>query len=336
MVGTLACLLVVVPPNEAGRAARGLRRMLGIALAWLTLASLGILLARTLEMNGGAWHEVPADLPAVVGVTHFGHVWRWRIPVLLLAWCAWVWAARSPRHARGAHWAVLIAAAVVALTRSNTGHSADHGDFTPAVWIDGLHMLAAATWVGSLFGMACVGFPALLGHSDDIAIAGARAFRRLSMLAGAALGVVVACGIFNAWRQLGPLSSLWRSGYGITLDVKLALVAVMILIGAHNRYVKLPALLHAAGERPRASAIGSRFAGWSRRYAAARDARAIVHSCARAVAFEALLGLAVIGATATLIHSMPPADMQSMPPMQQHPMADGATQPVAPPPASAA
>lgn len=334
MVGTLACLLVVVPPGESGNAAHGLRRMLGTALAWLTLASVGMLLARTLEMNGGAWNQVPADLPTVVGVTHFGHIWRWRIPALLVAWGVWAWAARSPRHARAAGWAMMIAAAVIALTRSDTGHPADHGDFTPAVWIDAVHMLAAATWVGSLFGMAWVVFPALLKHSEGVAIGAARTFRRLSSLSGIALGVVIACGVFNAWQQLGPLSSLWRSGYGITLDVKLALVAVMIGIGAHNRYVKLPALLRAAGDTPRASAIGSLLAGWSRRFGAARDARAVVRSCARAVAIEALLGLGVIGATATLIHSMPPADMQSMPAMQQ-PMADGAARPMVPP-ASAA
>lgn len=312
VIGTLACRLVVAPQASDAPLARGLQRMQADALALLALASLGILLSRTLEMNGGVWTTLLPDVRIALAVTHFGHIWRWRVPALAVLWLGWAWHRRHPGPAPAADWIMLLAVAAVALTRSETGHPADHGDFTLAVWIDWLHLLAAATWVGSLFGMTRVVFPWLLRPAAPAIHAGAEVFQRLSTLSGAALGVLLACGIYNAFQQLGPVSSLWLSRYGITLDVKLALVLAMILIGAHNRYVKLPTLLHRAGRQPHPSSMRAAFR-FIARARPARDDRAIIRTCARAVLLESVLGLAVIGATATLIHAMPPADMPAMP-----------------------
>ncbi|TAM95520.1 MAG: hypothetical protein EPN40_10450 [Rhodanobacteraceae bacterium] len=286
-----ACRLAVLPADIDVQPAQKLQRALGGALVLLTLASLGILLSRTLELNGGAWTTLWPDMRLALVATHFGHVWLWRVPALAAAWAAWT---SMRRRKPGPAWLLLLAVAVIALTRSETGHPADHGDFTLAVWIDWLHILAAGTWVGSLFGMSLAVFPALLRRGAPAIAASARIFQRLSTLSGAALAVLVACGIYNAVHQLGSVTALWSTRYGMTLDAKLAIVLAMIAIGAHNRYVKLPRLRAAAGETARTHS----------------DARA-VRACARAVLAESLLGLAVIGATATLIHAMPPADART-------------------------
>lgn len=290
VIGMLACQTMVLPRASDAAPARRLHRVLGYALALLTLASFGILLSRTLEMNGGAWGTLWRDAWLTLKATHFGHVWRWR--ALALAWAIWAWGSRH----RGAWptWVMAIAVALIVLTRSETGHPADHGDFTLAVWIDWLHILAAGTWVGSLFGMTLAVFPSMPQEGKGSLENAAAMFQRLSTLSGVALAVLVACGIFNATQQLGSFEALWTSRYGMILDVKLALVLTMIAIGAHNRYAKLPRLLACA---ERESVTSSRNAGQ------------ILRSCARAVLIESLLGIAVIGATAALIHAMPPADV---------------------------
>lgn len=302
----LACRIAVLPPDSAGPAPQRLHTVVGGALALLTLASFGILVSRTLELNGGVWTTLWRDLRLALTVTHFGHVWWWRVPALAVAWAAW---ARGPRHrGAGPGWIMLVAIAAIALTRSETGHPADHGDFTLPVWIDWLHILAAATWVGSLFGMTLAVFPRMARQGEHALVRTAAMFQRLSTLSGAALAVLLACGIFNAFQQLGRLDALWTTRYGVNLDVKLALVLVMIAIGAHNRYVKLPRLLGYAGLPAKPSLVSH----WLRGYAPAaayRDGAQVLRACARAVLAESLLGIAVIGATATLIHSMPPADM---------------------------
>ncbi len=302
----MLCALLVVPATGGDAPlARRLHLALAAALALLTLASFGLLASRTLEMNGGDASALWADARIALAVTHFGHVWRWRIPALVVAWIAWAWG--GTRRGRWALWILVPALALIALTRSQTGHPADHGDLRLAVWIDWLHLLAATAWVGSVLGMSLVVFPRLQRMGRQSLGLAARIFARLSTLSGIALAVLVACGIFNVTQQLGPVDSLWHSAYGITLDVKLALVLAMLLIGAHNRYAKVPRLLVAANLPLR----HQRVQPWLPRRWRVRPGSDPVHvlrSCARAVLIESALGIAVIGATAMLVHQMPPAD----------------------------
>lgn len=303
----LACRLAVLPRTTDAALLQSMHRVLGFVLALLALASLGSLLSRTLEMNGGAWNTLWRDTRLTLTMTHFGHVWWWR--ALAMAWAIWAWGSRL-RGVRST-WVMAIAIAVIALTRSETGHPADHGDFTPTVWIDWLHILAAGAWVGSLFGMTSAVFPRLLREGEGSIGNAAAIFQRLSTLSGIALTVLVACGIFNATRQLGSFQALWTSRYGLTLDVKLALVLAMIAIGAHNRHVKLPRLLACAG-RPARQTLASRWLSPRASASSTRDPGRILRSCARAVLIESILGIAVIGATGALIHAMPPAAMPRM------------------------
>lgn len=288
--------------------------MLGGMLALLTLASFGILLSRTLELNGGTWSTLWRDMGLALTVTHFGHVWWWRVPALALIWIGW-WMRMRDTGARWTGWLMLLAISVIALTRSETGHPADHGDFMLSVWIDWLHLLAAGAWVGSLFGMTLVVFPWLLRAADMSLSRAARIFQRLSTLSGIALAVLVACGVYSAVRQLGSLDALRTTRYGINLDVKLVLVLVMILIGAHNRYVKLPRLLAVAGMHGSRSSIAKRVHR-SSPATGEMSATEALRSCAHAVLAESLLGIAVIGATGALLHAMPPADARDTHGMQ--------------------
>lgn len=293
VIGMLACRWGVLPHDVTPDLRRGVTRALGAALAFMTIASFGILLSRTLELDGGDWATVFPDAWLALKVTHFGHIWWRRVPALAVLWSGWFACRR--RDTRWTGWVMLLAIASIALTRSQTSHPGDHGDFTLAVWIDWLHILAAGAWVGAVFGMSLAVFPKLLDAGATTIATGARIFQRLSTLSGIALAVLVACGLYNAMTQLDGLAKLWTTRYGITLDVKLAIVLTMIAIGAHNRYIKLPRLRAAA------------------EHAAPGDADPhIIRGCARAVLVESLLGLGVIGATATLIHAMPPSDMSSM------------------------
>lgn len=316
-IGLLACRMAVLPRSVDGTLDTGVMCLLGWAIFLLTLSSAGILISRVLELDGGSWAEFLTALSPALKVTHYGHVWVFRIPALILLWLAWGWCLRHRGHTWVA-WLMAIALAGIALTRSETGHPADHGDFTAAVWVDWVHLMAASVWVGSLFGMSLAVFPKLLHAGEAAAEQSAGIFRRLSILAGIALALVLAAGIYTAIGEFRGWSGLWTSAYGLTLDVKIFIVILMIGFGAHNRYIKLPRLMRAAGQPPPASLFRApyrrfTFAGAAR---ASGDAHAAVRSCARAVLAESILGLAVIAAASVLLHSMPPADMpQNIPGM---------------------
>ncbi len=308
VIGLLACWLAVLPREEGSALESSVLHLLGFSIALLTLSSAGILLSRILELDGGSFSLVLSSLKPALQVTHYGHVWIWRIPALLLLWLAWGWCLHH-RHHTWAAWLMVIGAAGIALTRSETGHPADHGDFTFAVWVDWVHLMSAAVWVGSLLGMSLVIFPKLLRGGETLGERCAVIFQRLSTLSGMALAVILATGIYTAIGELGSFQALWTSSYGITLDVKLGIVALMIMFGAHNRYLKLPRLLHATGKPVPASVFAILLGGFVPAGNAVRETAVVVRSCARAVLIESLLGVAAIAAASVLLHGMPPADM---------------------------
>ncbi len=313
-LGVLACGLWVVPHEAAEAFHRPLWRMLGVSFALLTLSSVLILLSRSLEMSGGPLSALPGVVPMVLSGTHYGRVWWVRPPLLLLLWIAWI-GGRRYRNSRALGWVMFAAAAIIAFTRSETGHPADHGDFTFAVWVDWLHLMAAGLWIGSLFGMTLVVFPRLRRHHPDHPVLAADIFQRLSTLAGLALALILVTGIYTAWKQLGAWSAFVTTSYGRTLLVKLSLVAILILIGAHNRYFKLPRLQQAAGRvRP-----VPRWIAWTLRKPAApatADSAATarrLRACIHAVKAESLFGVGVLVAASVLLHGMPPAAMSAIP-----------------------
>ncbi|MGH8283696.1 MAG: copper resistance D family protein [Gammaproteobacteria bacterium] len=314
-VGLLACWLAVLPRHPDFRLLEAsVSRLLGVSIALLTLSSLLILLSRILELDGGSWSQIPSALPLALKVTHYGHIWVFRIPALILLWIGWAWCLRHRNHA-WAVWLMVVGVAAIALTRSATGHPADHGDFKFAVWVDWVHLLSGSVWVGSLFGMSLAIFPKLLRAGEAAYENAAVIFQRLSTLAGVALAVILATGIFTAFQELDHFSDLWTSSYGITLDVKVFIVILMIAFGTHNRYVKLPHLLRAAGRPAPGSLLGKLLGGFGTNGQPA-SSNGVVRSCARAVLIESLLGVAVIAAASVLLHGMPPADVRTMPGMQ--------------------
>jgi len=288
-------------------------RLLGMATALLTVSSVGILSARMLELDGGRWVALLPTLPLALKVTHFGHVWLFRLPALVLLWFGWRKIGQRRRHAWPA-WVMFAVAAAIALTRSETGHPADNGDFTLAVWVDWVHLMAGSVWVGSLFGMSLVIIPQLLSEAQKPPLHAAEIFQRLSGLSGLALGTVLLSGTYTAWHELQSFSSLWTSQYGRILTLKLLLVAGMIYLGARIRYGHLPCLLRLSG-RPVQRPLLLRLLRTAADGCAAEtpDAGSALRCCARRVRVESLLGMGVILAASVLLHGMPASEMHDIP-----------------------
>ena len=216
LTGGLIYGRLVAAPSAAG--ARALR----VAAAVLVLMLLAEFTLTALRMRAVAeigTTTVLAKLP----VTRWGRLWA----VRTLGLGVMAAALRVPRPS----WSLLAPlGAVWLLTRSFQGHAGAHGP-VPAV-IDWVHLLAGSAWLGGLVQLE-------LARDDPTP----HVARRVRALATGALALVIPAGIYAALLHVPSLDRLLDTPYGRTLIVKLALVAVLLGLGAVNHYRHVPALV---------------------------------------------------------------------------------------------
>ena len=103
--------------------------------------------------------------------------------------------------------------------------------------VNAVHILAASTWIGTLLVLTLIG---IRGVMKSTASGAARAelvcdlVNSFSPLALAASTLVVLTGLTTAWLHLKKLPALWTTSYGIALMIKLALVLIVVTLGAWN------------------------------------------------------------------------------------------------------
>jgi copper transport protein len=101
-----------------------------------------------------------------------------------------------------------------------------------------LHGVCVAFWVGSLVPLIMT-----VRAGDSIAL------ERFSRLIPGPLAVLIATGCALAWVQFDRLDALWTTDYGLVLTGKLAVVLVLLGLGALNRFVLVPRLKIAGPRR---------------------------------------------------------------------------------------
>lgn len=121
------------------------------------------------------------------------------------------------------------------------GHTRSQRPLPLMVGFDLLHLVAGAVWVGGVAGLVL----AFRARTDPPALAGA--VSRFSAAAVWSVIAVSAAGIGMAVIVLPSLGALTSTGYGVTLIVKVALVAVVAALGGYNRRWLVPAI---SGEGP--------------------------------------------------------------------------------------
>ncbi len=293
VTGALSVRLWVLPKNTRALLHPRLWALVGLGLAALTASSLTLLVGRTAEMSQQSLAHVWHWLPLVVHETAFGHIWLIRPAALIIMWAAWFLGRQSLRG-QLISGLLLALVALVAFTRSATGHPADQGQWTFAEWIDWAHLMMGSVWAGSLVAMTVAVFPGLSAPKLPAA-ARVRLVTNLSALAATALAAVLVTGIWSAFHYLGAWNELWYSSYGRILLVKISFVLAAIGLGAFNRFVCIPRIRRSA-HAPEGPISQSFLSPLS--------------LLRRSVAIETALLLATLVTAAVLLHAMPPQTMQ--------------------------
>ena len=200
-----------------------------VAAAVLAAVEVGqlVLQHRSLTIDGAS-----LSYGALLGSTTWGMAWLVRSQSVLGLLLALLLA----RRARGAWYGLALAIAALALVgitagTSLSGHAASVVPRIPAVLTDMVHLLSVGTWVGTLGLLLMVALP-LLRSDASTALIAVRAFSRVAMVA---VALMLLTGVLSASNHLGSWNAVFESTYGRVLLGKLAVVFVVLAIGARNQ-----------------------------------------------------------------------------------------------------
>jgi len=187
----------------------------------------------TLAVIAVQWSESGADLSTVVG-SSIGLAALERLLAAIAMTIAVVGILLpSPWPSRWRFGLVAATAAGAMLIDVMTGHAAAGRLSAVQVAVQWLHIVAAGLWIG---GLAAVLLHVRGAPSDEKGLA----VRRFSRWAGYALAVVALTGIVRAIDEVGRIDALLGTDFGRLVVVKSALLGVLALLGATNRFINVP------------------------------------------------------------------------------------------------
>ncbi|HEU4584268.1 MAG TPA: copper resistance protein CopC [Gemmatimonadaceae bacterium] len=251
LIGAVVFALMVAPkvPTIRDDALPMAARTAAVAAVVLIVAWVARLVAQSYALGD-------VGIGAILGGTSWGKAWIIGAAAALVALGAAVIAGRGESRAG---WAVLtLAALAAAVALPLSGHAvATPRLSTLAVVADALHVLAAGGWLGTLLVTVVAGIPVTLRGAP-----GSRG-REASALIGAfspvalsCAGLLVVTGLVAATLHLGSVSALWQSRYGQVLLIKLAVIAVLLVVASINWRILRPRLgTDQATRRIRGSAV---------------------------------------------------------------------------------
>jgi copper transport protein len=114
-----------------------------------------------------------------------------------------------------------------------------------ALVADACHTIAASMWFG---GLVLLGIVLHRRADSSDPVAGARMVARFSAWATGAVLMVAVAGLALAWVEVRSLRVLFAEPYGWTLAAKTMIVAAVLLVGAYNNRILVPAIRRAAPE----------------------------------------------------------------------------------------
>lgn len=238
--------------GEAGqRLAEAVRARAGgvgrAAAVVLLLSVPGRLIAQSVAMHGSAESFDVTLVTGMLAHTMWGWSWLAQLGAGILAYAALRRASRD----QGGWGLAAVAAVVLAFTPAFAGHAIAAERWIPvAVLSDGIHVLGAAGWLGTLAVLVIVGLPAALRMEEpDRGPAAADLVNAFSPVALVCAGTAAATGVLAAVIHIGRVPDLWGTTYGRVLLLKLAILSVVAGTGAFNWRKVRPVLGDALGAR---------------------------------------------------------------------------------------
>lgn len=236
--GTVAFALLLAPDTQSEGLADALTPLWrGLGLLAVVFSPCALLVG-TANMGDLPLRPAISFLPEVIRETHFGHVWSWSFPLtMVLAVVPW-------RRGRGQLKTAILGCVACALLLlvGLSSHAIDRGAIAVIVYF--IHEVAAALWVGAVFGLWFGAVRAKLGSDWVLKTA-----PRVSSVAGWTVTILILSGLYTAYYSLGAdPHRLADAAYGRTLVDKVGAAMLVLLIGAYNRYWLMPTVSESSAQ----------------------------------------------------------------------------------------
>jgi copper transport protein len=203
-----------------------------------------------------------ATLVPLFGVTAFGRGYLdMLICFALFCFAGWVSLSvdRSDRTRRSlaelaAHTGALLAAGAVLIIPGTSGHAAQTAPRGLTLGADWVHLVSGSVWLGGLVGLLILwGTLGPARRVEGLALVAPR----FSKLALASVTTLAASGIIEAIDHMPAIEALWRTGYGVAILVKVAILLAAMLLASGNLLRSAPQLFAARADVSRgAAAVG--------------------------------------------------------------------------------
>jgi copper transport protein len=314
---------------RAGRDAPRARRL--VWAAWGTALGatvLGFFLEGPYVAAEPVGKVLDPDLWSEVATTRVGQVALVRIALLVLAipLVLQLLPRRGPgvEHPLPGWW--MVAGGILGLALCATpgvGGHASSGPLVPvAIGADTLHVAGVAAWLGGLVML----FAALLPGANEATLR--EAVPRYSQLALVSVGVIVATGVFQSFRQINRFGALLDTDFGRLLLVKVGVFLVLMVVAAVSRDVvnrrwRVPVDALDQAETPVPVSVGASGGPGDGTPPAAEeplfpDGYVLTEPTAekrlrRSLLVEVLISVVILGVTALLVNAAPARDVESGP-----------------------
>ncbi|MDP1857992.1 MAG: CopD family protein [Gemmatimonadaceae bacterium] len=240
----------IIAPARDGAAAVGL-----VGVVIVAVATILRLYAQSYAMHGPTLALDGSLIGSMLAKTLWGWGWLLQIVGVTIAAAGFHGARSGVRTG----WGVAgLGAVALAFSPALSGHAASAPQLVPlAIIADGLHVIGAGGWLGSLLLVVAVGIPTAMRLGEgNRGPAVADLVNAFSPTALAFAGITATSGVFAAWLHLGAVSALWQTPYGRTLLLKLGILSVVAGTGAYNWLRVKPSLGdERGGARVRRSAM---------------------------------------------------------------------------------
>jgi copper transport protein len=330
LLGGLAFLLAVWLPAQRSASGAGeewaqasaaflaatRRLLLGAAALGIACAGAGIVLQGATAGATSAWEALKPSVVSDVLGTRFGEVWCVRALCFAVLGAAVAWLLRDVRRAgaaaglrrvalgadglaapgprRGALALAAIPAAYLAVAPALGGHASAQPPVALLFSLDVAHVLAMSAWIGGLV-LLLVALPAAtrrLPAPERTRLLSATLLR-FSPIALACVVVLLVTGTIQAIEHIGTWGQLPGTGFGRAVLIKVALILVLIAVGAVNRRRVIPRLRDLVASVAPPGAAG--------------------RLLRRTLRAEVALVLVVLGVTAALVSYPPPDSLAAGP-----------------------